>query len=182
MNRHDFATLGIRFAALYALFEALEYFAGGFINLSLAQSAAAGKEYTVITSLVFFLPSALLAIVGILLFTRAPRLADYFLPQPRESSSSPTTSTASPSIGFAIVGLAGCLYSTPRLVPIIVRLFQAGVFSASDFNATDAKRQFMLQLPQLSGIVLQLLLSFVMLVKSQALATWWQHKQARPVN
>ena len=179
MNRYDVATLGIRFAALYALFEALEYFSNGFVGIYMMQSAAfGGKTNITIGSLVFFLPSALLAVTGILVLTQAPRLADYLLPRSGETTAIPIASSgATPCVGFGIVGLAGCIYSAPRLVPIVVGLFQPDQFGVSHIN-----RGFMLQLPQILGIAFQLLLSFVILVKSRALAAWWQRKQAALLN
>lgn len=174
MTKRDTAILGIRFASFYAFFQSLEFFAGGVVSFFFAQNAALGHAGPW-TSMAFLFPSVLFAVIGVLLFINAPQLANRFLSGSDNSSGLSTNSSASPSVGFAIVGLVGFLYSVPRIVPIIISLLQS-----DQFSDPNAKQVFFARLPQMAGVFLQIVLSFAVLLKSQALAAWWQRKQTQP--
>lgn len=166
MNRRDTAVLALRLAALYAWLQALET-AIGTISLSLLQSHT--MEMMGVQKpgamLALFAPCAAMFLVGIFLFLRAPTLARRFLPEDENVDATPTSVT--PTLAFAIVGLAAFFYALPGVVSYSLTIAQSG----------EAKEEFYRYLPNLAAVSLQFILGFMLFVRPHRLATWWQRKR-----
>jgi hypothetical protein len=171
MTNHDAAVLGIRLSALYAGFQGLEYLS--MTGMFLTQRATmAGNAAPVFFAIAYLLPSALLFWVGLWLFKKAPEFAGYFLPDsPMDSPAASQHSNSALAIGFGIAGLAGLILSVPKLIPPLITLL-------TQDTTYGANQSFLINLfPHFAGTLFQAILSFVILVKSRALAEWWTRKQ-----
>jgi hypothetical protein len=171
MNRRDTAVLALRLAALYALLQALES-ATGTISLFLLQSHTMEMMgvHKPGAMLALFAPCAGMFFVGIFLFLRAPTLARRFLPEDEIAATTPIS--PAPTLAFAIVGLAAFFYALPGVVSYSLTIVQSG----------DAKSEFYRYLPNLVGISLQFILGFMLFVRPQRLALWWQRKRQNMPN
>jgi hypothetical protein len=170
MTNHDAAVLGIRLSALYAAFQGVEYLS--MTGMFLTQRATvAGNAAPAFFAIVYLLPSALLFWVGLWLFKKAPELAGYFFPISRIESPASQHGTSALAIGFGIAGLIGVILSVPKLIPPLITLLTRE-------TPYGANQTFLVSLlPHFAGTLFQAILSFVILVKSRALAEWWQRKQ-----
>ena len=170
MTRQDTAVLAIRLAALYAWFQAVEYVATGVISLFFAQSKLFGVTSSFTLALAF-LPFLALTIAGLFLWIRARALARHFLARESGVVSAPTSSTASPSLAFAVVGLALFVYALPHFVNECIMLLRS-----EHFTGRDAAQEFLQRLPSLLANAVELVFGFVLFIKSDKIARSWQRK------
>jgi hypothetical protein len=171
MNRIEIASCAIRLFAIYAWFQALEYFAAGIMSTMMAVHYVAdtpvfGRLVSVYGPSVFFI------IVGIFLFLRSRQLGARLFPVPADAAADqqPSSPFLFASIAFAAVGLAIFLYGGPRLLGYVVSLVRIE-------DAAERTAQFRMELHILIGAALQVVLGFVLVMFSRAFASWWWGKQ-----
>ncbi|MDR3404339.1 MAG: hypothetical protein P4L99_17705 [Chthoniobacter sp.] len=176
MSRHDVAILTLRAFALYAWFQAFEYFAAGAMSVVYRMSSYLPGGLSWGGVLVSFGPAVIFLAVGIFLFVRSRELASWLLPLPSDAAAEqlPPHPLAAASVAFAVVGVAMFLYATPRALSFAIKLVQI-----DDPKARAA--QFGLDAPQIIGVAVQLVLGFLLFLKSRTFATaWWRKQQGKP--
>jgi hypothetical protein len=169
VTRHDIAVLAIRLAALYAWFQALEYVAGGVIMFYISQSKVFGGA-SPFAMVIYVLPFIVLVAAGLLLWLSAPALSRHFLSSHSEAATSAHSSPA--ALAFAIAGLAVFLYALPRAVSECITMLRS-----QHFVGQDAWPEFAQHLPSLAGTAVQLICGFVLFVRPDRLARWWERKR-----
>lgn len=75
------------------------------------------------------------------------------------------------SAAFAVIGVAAVIYALPRLLETGVRVVLIG-------GRHEREVQFSVAQPKLLGFGAQVVLGFLLFVKSRAFATMWWRKQA----
>ncbi|MEK0451862.1 MAG: hypothetical protein RL088_4130 [Verrucomicrobiota bacterium] len=176
MSRHDVAVLTLRAFALYAWFQALEFFAGAAMGVILTASFKLSGGFSFSTALATFGPSVIFLVVGAFLFVRSRELASWLLPLPSDAEAEqlPPHPLAVASVAFAVVGVAMCLYATPRALAYAI------TFAEIDDPKARAQR-FSIEAPHVIGIAAQLVLGFFLFLKSRTFATtWWRKQQPKP--
>jgi hypothetical protein len=176
MSRHDVAVLTLRAFALYAWFQALEFFAGGAMGVILATSFQMPGGLSFGRALAIFGPSVIFLAVGAFLFVRSRELASWLLPLPSDAAAEqlPPHPLAVASVAFAVVGVAMFLYATPRVLTYAI------TFADIDDPKARAQR-FSIEAPHVIGVAAQLVLSFFLFLKSRTFATtWWRKQQSKP--
>jgi hypothetical protein len=171
MNRIEIASGAIRLFAIYAWFQALEYFAAGIMSTMMAvhyvaDTPAFGRIVSVYGPAVFFI------IVGAFLFLRSRQLGARLFPAPADAAvdQSPPSPFLFASIAFAAVGLAIFLYGGPRLLGYVISLVRIE-------DATERSAQIRMELHILIGAALQVVLGFLLVMFSRTFAGWWWGKQ-----
>lgn len=177
MNRLDAAILLIRAFALYAFFKATEYlllFSTTYITLITHPDSTVWSS-----TLLFFLavPLAWLAI-AVVLFIRSRSVALRILAPPDLAAGAipaeeppPAHPIALASALFSVIGVAAVIYSIPPLLEL-----GCSVVLVPDRHQREV--QFAIAEPKLLAHAAQLLLGFLLFLKSRALATAWWRKQA----
>lgn len=171
MTNHDAAVLGIRLSALYAGFMALSHFSAALLFAIQLATFQGQVSMAWPIRLAQFIPCALLVVLAIFLFRKAPALARHFLPESGNSASAPGNPVNAMSVGFGIAGIVGLIFSIPRIIPSITFVFQNNSWVGPTFQ------QFLTHLPQIAAGVIQAVVCFWILVRSRALAEWWTRKQ-----
>lgn len=171
MNRLDAAILVLRASALYAIFQAFEYLPiYAWITLS-------PHEPSLITSWsqnfpFYLIPISWLAL-GVFLFVTSRRMAAMLL-LPADvgaDDAPPVHPVAIASAAFAVIGVAAVIYALPRLLETGVRVILIGPLH-------ERELQFGVAQPKLLGFGAQVVLGFLLFLKSRAFATVWWRKQA----
>ena len=171
MSRHDVAVLTLRAFALYAWFNALEFFATGVLGIVLADTYRTPNGLTFGKGLSIFGPSVLFLGVGGFLFVRSRELASWLLPLPSEATTEqlPPHPLATASVAFAVVGLAIFLHAAHRVISYGITADGAWAWRLS----TD--------LPQVIANAVQIILGLLLFLKSRTFATsWWRRQQPEP--
>lgn len=172
MSRHDVAVLTLRVFALYAWFQALEFFAGGAMSVILATSFQMAGGLSFGSALATFGPSMIFLAVGFFLFVRSRELASWLLPLPTDTAAErlPPHPLPFASVAFAVVGVAFVLYAVPRAISYGV------TFSSIDNPAARAQR-WIIELPHVIANAAQVVLGFLLFLNARTFATTWWRKQ-----
>jgi hypothetical protein len=171
MTRHDIATLSLRLAALYAWFAAFEHVASGTLAASFVTASTVGALRPIVV-LGHLCPAIIFGVIGTLLFNRAPQLAFRFLPPATEPIQIESSLVVPPTLAFGVVGLAGAIYSFPRVVQRIISLLQS-----DQFRTPTAKDAFLLQLPSIAASFIQFALCLAIVMYARRFAAWWERRQ-----
>src|SRR5204863_60540 len=109
---------------------------------------------------VYVLPCIAMALVGVLLWFRAPALARHFIGAETTTPTSQSSSSVVP-LAFAVVGLAVFLYALPGVVSECLTLLRS-----EHFTGRDASQEFLQRLPSLlAATAVQLICGFILFVK-----------------
>ena len=176
MTRHDVAVLTLRAFALYAWFQALEFFAGGAMSVILATSYQMDGGLTVVRAVSLFGPSVIFLAVGAFLFIRSRELASWLLPLPSDAAAEQLPPHPLPvaSVAFAVVGVAIFLYAAPRALTY-------GITFAGIDDPKARTQRFLMEAPHVIANAVQLVLGFLLFLKSRTFATaWWRKQQPKP--
>jgi hypothetical protein len=170
MNRLDAAILIIRASALYAFFQAFGYlpiYAWIVVSPHQAPGISPWSE----NSLFYVVPLSWFAL-GVFLFVRSRKMAALLL-LPRDlpaEDAPPVHPIATASAAFAIIGVAAVVYALPRLLETGVRVVLIGPLHERELQFSAAQ-------PKLLGLGAQVVLGFLLFLKSRAFATMWWRKQ-----
>ena len=176
MSRQDVAILTLRAFALYAWFQALEFFSGGAITVILTVSYKMDGGLTLVKAVSLFSPSVILLAVGSFLFIRSRELASWILPPPSDAAAEQLPPHPLPvaSVAFAVVGVAIFLYAAPRALTY-------GITFAGIDDPKERTQRFLIEAPQVIASAFQLILGFLLFLKSRTFATaWWRNQQPKP--
>lgn len=176
MSRHDVAVLTLRAFALYAWFQALEYFADGTLSVMLTTIYQMDHGLSFAKALSVFGPSIIFLAVGIFLFARSRKLASWLLPLPSDAAAEqlPPHPLAVASVAFAVVGVAIFLYATPSVLTYAITFTQIE-------EAKDRAQRFSIEAPHVIAAAVELVLGFVLFLNSRTFATvWWRKQQPKP--
>jgi hypothetical protein len=170
MNRLDAAILIIRASALYAFFQAFGYlpiYAWIVVSPHQAPGISPWSE----NFLFYVVPLSWFAL-GVFLFVRSRKMAALLL-LPRdlpEENAPPVHPIATASAAFAIIGVAAILYALPRLLQSAISVVLIG-------PRHERELRFGVEQPKLIGLGAQVVLGFLLFLKSRAFATMWWRKQ-----
>jgi hypothetical protein len=174
MSRHDVAVLTLRAFALYAWFQALEFFASGAMAAILSTSLQLEGGLTFGTAVASFGPSLLFIGVGAFLFVRSRELASWLLPLPSDAEQLPPHPLPAASVAFAVIGVAIFLHAVQPAL--------AYAITFADIDDTKARAQrFGIEAPHVIGVAAQLALGFFLFLRARTFATaWWRKQQPKP--
>lgn len=173
MTRRDAAVLTLRAFAMYAWFQAIEFFASGAMGAILVTFANAGGGYSLASGAAVFGPAVIYLAVGAFLFVRSQALAAWLMPPASETAPGeelPPNPLPFASVAFAVIGLAFVLYAVPGVIGY-------GILFANANTPGMRALQWSTELPHIIGKLAQVGLGFLLFVNARTFATAWWRKQ-----
>lgn len=167
MNRRDFVILSLRLFAIYLLFQGFNSIYGGALVLTFYKFSWLHLASILAPAIIYF-------ILGFILFRCSQNFAGYFLPDESRQEIASLDSKTIAVIAFGAVGLfhfVGLLPGTIRLALEWTQILQAPNTIAENFSK---------QLGPIIGILLQLILSFALIINAHRFTEWWWHKEKLP--
>ena len=179
MNRQDYAVLTLRLFALYIWLSALQYlltygtyFIAGLSSYSFRQfnSNPTGIGLLIAPVVDFW--------IGLSLFLRSRKLANYFLPGAEEVAAAgnpPVDPLSAASIAFAVAGIYFFFNAVWSVVNSWVTMANATT------SAVEQAAVLHNYLPRLVASVLEGFLGLFLFLKARALASiWWRKQHPKP--
>ena len=169
MSRHDAAVLTLRAFALYAWFQAFEFFAGGIWTFAFTAISYRAPGVTFAKVIEALFPALIYLLAGLFLFLRSRELASWLLPLPsgERDDQKPPHPLGVASVAFAVIGVAFSLHALTMLI-------RYGVIYAQTEETNPMRHPLSVDLPYILGGAAQLVLGFLLFVKARTFATaWW---------
>jgi hypothetical protein len=175
MSRHDVAVLTLRAFALYAWFQAFEFFAGGTLHFYAAITILQASGVTFKIVLTVLSPTLIYLLVGLFLFFRSRELASWLLPPPSKAQNDAIAPhpLEIASIAFAVIGVAFSLHALPALI-------QFGMSFYVEREPHLTLRDLWSALPYILSSLAQFVLGLLLFLKALTFATvWWRKQQPK---
>lgn len=120
MSGHDIARLAFVLAGIYALFQALEHFGGGFWWLSISDTTLTQMGMTRLQMIAASLfPGILITLTGIVLIISNARLARWMFP---DAQPSPERMLGFPGLAYSVVGMVSFIWGLSSIASPIITL------------------------------------------------------------
>ncbi len=119
-----------------------------------------------------FTPALIYVPVGFFFFIRSRELASWLLPLPSDERAEelPPHPLGVASVAFAVIGVVFFLHAVPTLI-------RFGTIYSQIEDPKAMHERFRMDIPQIAGSAIQLVLGFVLFLKSRTFATTWWRKQ-----